>query len=92
MAACQTLVREIIVENPSSELQKELNDISESIRFSDNSRLSGDEEKIIEKLVALKESFKSGENNDKLQADINDIKALIKIRDIYIKQNQRGKF
>ena len=92
MSACGVLIDTIIAENPKSEFQKELLEISESIRYADNSILSGDEGTIAEKLETLQNLLQSEENTAEIPAKIKDIKSLIKVRELYIKQNQRGKY
>ncbi len=92
MAACGALIDRIIAENADSEFSKDLSDISEAIRYSDNSLLSGDESDIMDSLKGLKEALKNTDNEEDISAKIKAIKALIKTRSIYIKQNQRGKF
>lgn len=92
MSACGILIDTIISENSNTEFKKELSDISEAIRYADNSVLSGDEGTIAEKLEALRNLLQSEENSEEIPAKINDIKSLIKVRELYIKQNQRGKY
>lgn len=92
MAACGNLMDIIIAENANSKYKNELFEIYEAIRYSDNSALSGDEDNIMEKLQELEEALKSSDNAEDISVKIRDIKTLVKTRDIYIKQNKRGKF
>lgn len=92
MSACGVLIDTIIAENPNTDYQKDLTAISEALRYADNSILSGDEGELAQKLEALRNLLKSGDNNQEIRVKINDIKSLIKVRELYIKQNQRGKY
>lgn len=92
MAVCGNLIDIIIAENSEFEFKKDLIDISESIKYCDNSALSGEEDTIIEKLEELKDHIKNYDDKEEIKAKINDIKTLIKVREIYIKQNKRGTF
>ena len=86
------LANDIIAENGGSELANELGDIAEALKYCDNSKLCGNEEEISVKLEELKASLSAGAEVDAVKAQITDIKILLKKRENYIKQNQRGNF
>ena len=92
IASCGILIDGIIAENTDSAFKKELLNISETIKYADNSILSGEETEIMDKLEELKEFLKSENDGEEVKTKIKNIKTLLKVRESYIKQNQRGKF
>lgn len=91
--SCATLADEISVSYRGTEFSKDLAEIKEMLRFSDNSQLSGGEDQIMARLMELQDLLNAEEpKKEKVSEKINDIKASIKIRSSYIKNAQRGKF
>ncbi len=90
---CQFAIDEVIAANNGNEFEKELSEISEMIKYSDNSSLSGSEDLIMEKINILGEMFKDIEQNrEVILEQINGIKALVRSRSNYIRQSKRGTF
>ncbi len=84
----------MIVETNSDALKKELSSLSESLRFSDNSSLTGGEAEITLKLEDLKQKIASSEatEEDALLSNVKEINDLLRIRNNNIKQIKRGSF
>ena len=92
IVALYALMNEIVAENTNSKFLKELNDISETLKYCDNSLLAGNENALSDKLEELKEILRADTDGEVVKKQVQDIKALLKNREIYMKQKQRGKF
>ncbi len=85
------LVETILAENPTSEFKNDLTELSEELRYADHTKLLGEEEELALKLNEIKEDIQNAEKSEEVSAKIKKVKALVKTRGIYIKENQRGK-
>lgn len=85
------LVDSIITEHPNSELKKELIELSEDLRYANHTKLSGDEDELFSKLEEIREDIKDTNKREEVSEKIKTVKALVKTRSSYIKENQRGK-
>ena len=88
MDACYAKARGLIVVYGQSEYKKDLIEISELIKYSDNSELTDDEPAIMGKLGELESQLK--ENGENISALISEIKNIINLRTIKIKSIKRG--
>lgn len=73
-----------------STYSKDLNEISELLRYSDNSALSNDEVVISEKLEELHKLLSN--NDENIPQKILEIKNAIKLRSLKIKSTKRGSY
>ena len=69
---------------------KDLKDIVELIKYSDNSTLTGDEPEILNKLSSLDKQIK--ENGENIGGSIDEIKNAIGLRSIKIRSKKRGSY
>lgn len=88
MDACYTKVQGLTVVYGHSNYKKDLVEIAELIKYSDNSELTDDEADIIGKLDELEEQLKEG--NESVSALITEIKNIINLRTIKVKSIKRG--
>ena len=83
----------IVINTDSDSLKKELSSLSDALRYSDNSSLTGEETEISAKLEKLKEELSSSEaTEDVLLSKVKEINDLLKIRNNKVKQIKRGSF
>ena len=88
MDACYAKVQGLVVVYGQSEYKKDLIEISELIKYSDNSELTDDEPTIMGKLGELEAQLK--ENGENISALISEIKNIINLRTIKMKSIKRG--
>ena len=88
MDACYVKAQSLTVIYDQSNYKKDLVDIADLIKYSDNSELTGDENDIISKLEELEIQLKEGNNS--ASALITEIKNAIKLRTIKMKSIKRG--
>ncbi len=88
MDACYAKAQELVVVYGQNEYKKDLIEISELIKYSDNSDLTDDEPTIMEKLGELEAQLK--ENGENISALISEIKNIINLRTIKMKSIKRG--
>ena len=88
MDACYVKAQSLTVIYDQSNYKKDLVDIADLIKYSDNSELTGDETDIISKLEELEIQLKEGNNS--ASALITEIKNAIKLRTIKMKSIKRG--
>ncbi|MBR5280203.1 MAG: hypothetical protein IKU26_04460 [Clostridia bacterium] len=88
MDACYAKAQGLVVVYGQSEYKKDLIEISELIKYSDNSELTDDEPAIMGKLGELESQLK--ENGENISALISEIKNLINLRTIKMKSIKRG--
>lgn len=87
---CTTEAMNIVAENPSSELKKDLEELVEMLKYSDNSCTTGDEAEIHTKLCALRATVK--DDDEAAKTEIDAIRTLIGCRNNNIKNKKRGSF
>ena len=87
---CTTEAMNIVAENPSSELKKDLEELVEMLKYSDNSCTTGDEAEIHTKLRALRATVK--DDDEAAKTEIDAIRTLIGCRNNNIKNKKRGSF
>ncbi len=93
VAGCMALAGELAIEYRDTSYAKALTEVEESLRYADNSALSGTEEDITAQLLTLKELLSAETVDDAaVQVQLNGIKTSIKVRSSYIKQAKRGNF
>ena len=90
MDACYSKSQCLAVVCEDVNYKKDLNDISELIKYSDNSDLTGDEVTIMTKLSELEDEIKN--KGDNISSIITEIKEIINLRSIKIKSMKRGGF
>ncbi len=88
MNACYSKVQGMMVEFADSEYKKDLAEIAELIRYSDNSELTDDEAAILGKLGELETFLKESSKN--IPALITEIKNALNIRTIKMQSIKRG--
>lgn len=88
MDACYTKAQGLVVVYGQGDYKNELVEITELIKYSDNSELTEDEAVIMEKLVELEAQLK--ENDENIPALITEIKNVINLRTIKMKSIKRG--
>ena len=88
MDACYAKAQGLVVVYGQSEYKKDLIEISELIKYSDNSELTDDEPAIMGKLGELESQLK--ENGENISALISEIKNIINLRTIKMKSIKRG--
>lgn len=86
--ACCAKAQNLVVVYGNSDYKKDLNEIVELIKYSDNSELTLDEAVIMNKLGELETQFK--ENSENIPALISEIKNAINARTTEIKSIKRG--
>lgn len=90
MDACYSKAQCLMIVCEDANCKKDLSDISELIKYSDNSELTGDESMIMTKLSELEDEIKNnGENSSNI---ISEIKEIITLRSIKVKSMKRGGF
>lgn len=87
---CTTEAMNIVAENPSTELKKDLEELVEMLKYSDNSCITGDEDEIHTKLRALRATVK--DDDEAAKTEIDAIRTLISCRNNNIKNKKRGSF
>lgn len=85
-----TNAKGLSIEYRESTYSKDLDEISELLRYSDNSALSNDEVLISEKLEELRKLL--SDNDESIPQKILDIKNAIKLRSLKIKSIKRGNY
>ena len=85
-----TTAKGLAIEYGESTYNKELDELSDLLRYSDNSVLSNDEVLILEKLEELRMLL--SDNDDSIPQKILDIKNAIKLRSLKIKSTKRGSY
>lgn len=90
MDTCYIKAQELVILFESSPYKKDLEEIVELIKYSDNSALTDDEAIILSKLEELSIALTNGD--EKASSLIAEIKSTIKIRTIKIKSIKRGGF
>ena len=90
MNACYSKAEGLVAVYGQGDYKKELVNISEMIRYSDNSDLTDDEATIMSKLEELETQLK--DNADTIPALITEIENAIKMRSIKIKSTKRGSY
>ena len=88
MNACYIEAHKLVVLYEKGAYGKDLIDIAELIKYSDNSDLTGDESIIISKLEELASELQ--EDGEKITSLVSEIKNIIKIRTEKIKNIKRG--
>lgn len=91
MDSLYTTAKSLAIENSESAYGKSLDELSELIRYSDNSALSNDEVLISEKLEELQEVL-STDDCESVPRRISDIENIIKLRSLKIKGVKRGHY
>lgn len=86
-----TTAKSLAIEYSESAYGKSLDELSELIRYSDNSALSNDEVLISEKLEELQEVL-STDDCESVPRRISDIENIIKLRSLKIKAVKRGHY
>ena len=87
---CTTEAMNIVAENPSTELKKDLEELVEMLKYSDNSCITGDEDEIHTKLCTLRITVK--DDVEAAKTEIDAIRTLISCRNNNIKNKKRGSF
>lgn len=85
-----TNAKGLAIEYRESTYSKDLDELSELLKYSDNSTLSNDEVLISEKLEELRKLL--SDNDESIPQKILDIKNAIKLRSLKIKSTKRGKY
>ena len=88
MDACYAKAQGLVVIYGQSDYKKDLVEITELIKYSDNSELTDDEAVILSKLGDLEIQLKEG--NENIPALITEIKNAINLRTIKMKSIKRG--
>ena len=88
MDACYAKAQGLVVIYGQSDYKKDLVEITELIKYSDNSELTDDEAVILSKLGDLEAQLKEG--NENIPALITEIKNAINLRTIKMKSIKRG--
>ncbi len=88
MAACFAKAQGLVTVYEQSDYKKDLIEIAELIKYSDNSELTDDEATIINKLGELEVKLKEGDEN--IPTLIAEIKNAINLRTIKMKNIKRG--
>ena len=88
MDACYAKAQGLVIVYGQSEYKKDLIEISELIKYSDNSGLTDAEPTIMGKLEELEVQLK--ENGANISALISEIKNIIYLRSIKMKSIKRG--
>ncbi len=88
MDSCYAKAQGLAVVSVSSDYKKELMEIAELIKYSDNSELTDDEMDIMNKLDELEKQLKEG--NENIPSLIAEIKNAINLRTIKVKSIKRG--
>lgn len=91
MMNCYTQAQKLCIKYKNNMFCKELNEISEMLRYSDDSILTGSEDQIYNSIKNLENIIASEENENVISA-IQDIKNQIECRTLSTKNNQRGNF
>lgn len=91
MDSLYTTAKSLAIEYGESAYGKSLDELSELIRYSDNSALSNDEVLISEKLEELQEVL-STDDCESVPRRISDIENIIKLRSLKIKAVKRGHY
>ena len=86
--ACYEKAQSLVTVYGYSDYKKDLNEIAELIKYSDNSELTGDECSIMDKLGNLESQLK--ESTPSIPTLISEIKNLINLRTIKIKSIKKG--
>lgn len=85
-----TNAKGLAIEYRESNYSKDLDELSEQLRYSDNSELSNDEVLISEKLEELRKLL--SDNDESIPQKILEIKNAIKLRSLKIKSTKRGSY
>ena len=85
-----TSVKSLEMEYKESTYSKDLYELSELLKYSDNSALSNDEAVILEMLEELRKLLP--DNDESIPQKISDIKNVIKQRSLKIKSAKRGNY
>ncbi len=85
-----TNAKGLAIEYRESTYSKDLDELSEQLRYSDNSELSNDEVLISEKLEELRKLL--SDNDESIPQKILEIKNAIKLRSLKIKSTKRGSY
>lgn len=85
-----TTAKGLAIEYRGGVYSKDLDELSELLKYSDNNTLSGDEVIISEMFEELRKLL--SDNDGSIQQKILDIKNAIKLRTIKIKSNKRGNY
>ena len=88
MDACYAKAQGLVVIYGQSDYKKDLVEIAELIKYSDNSELTDDETNIMSKLGELDTQLKEG--NENIPTLITEIKSTINLRTIKMKSTKRG--
>lgn len=90
MQACVEKAASLSVQYGDTEHKKKLQEITELLRYSDNSCLSDDEITIMNQLDEVKRLL--SDNSDEVDAKLDEIKNIIKLRSIKVAEAKRGKY
>jgi hypothetical protein len=90
MEDCYLKAQSLMVVCEDADYKKDLHDVSELIKYSDNSELTDDEVAIMTKLSELEDELKN--NGENISRIITEIKQVINLRNIKIKSMKRGGF
>ena len=85
-----TNAKGLAIEYRESTYSKDLDELSEQLKYSDNSELSNDEVLISEKLEELRKLL--SDNDESIPQKILEIKNAIKLRSLKIKSTKRGSY
>ena len=85
-----TNAKGLAIEYRESTYSKDLDELSEQLKYSDNSELSNDEVLISEKLEELRKLL--SDNDESVPQKIADIKNALKLRSLKIKSTKRGNY
>ena len=88
MDSCYARAQGLAVVYAHSDYKKDLTEIAELIKYSDNSELTDDEIDIMNKLDELEKQLK--ENSESIPSLITEIKNVINLRNIKMKSIKRG--
>ena len=86
--ACYAKAQGLAVLYGQGDYKKDLTEIAEQIKYSDNSELTDDEAAIMSKLGELEEQLK--QNGENVPAMIAEIKNAIELRSVKMKNIKRG--
>jgi len=88
MDECYAKAQRLVISYGQSDYKKELVAIAESIKYSDNSELTGDEVIVMNKLGELEMQLNDG--GDNITALITEVKSTIDLRNVKMKSLKRG--
>lgn len=88
---CYSKVMSLSLDSKNTEYKEKLTEISDLLKYSDNSSLCGNEDDILDNIYAIEEMIENNEKDD-IPSLLDETKKLLKIRNIQIKSEKRGNF